>query len=545
MKRNLMISLAVGSVTLAAACGDDSGPGIAPRGELTIVGSDPIQLPQGTIGVDYSATVTATGGTQRLLNWTLLNEDQFPTGLYITTQLNPLRINGRPRVSGDFSFEIQVTDSAGNAATKSFELSVVEGPPPLAITTESDPPDAELDVEYAPYTFEADGGSGAGYVFFTDPDSIPPGMSLDEDGELSGTPTRDGVFPFVVQVRDSVGDVASRSFVINVVDITPPFEWDPPQPTCPDGKADEPYRCEICMEGGVMPYELAVGSGGSLPPGLELVQPGEMERCGSVEGVPTQPGPFAFQLVATDSGTSVLRRSFFVAINEADAPLRVTGRIIYPEIPNDAGEPTEAFDFVGYEVGKRIVAEIVAIGGSESGYSWEKVSGDFPPGCTFTSSTPNAILTCTPTRAGCFPFELVVEDSDGERSVPRNFTLCIRPEVFPVEIVSATGLPGVTILPTATTSTTVTPPEYLVEIEGTGGVPDPSLGYGWVVVSNNGPNSGLPPGLRIVRNGAPSTFIEGTVTATDAVGTWDFNIQMYDAENRTTSAPFRLEVVLD
>jgi hypothetical protein len=537
MKRILMISLAVGSVTLAAACGDENDEPLIQRGELGIAGEgDPVQLPQGTVGVDYSATVTATGGTQRLINWTLLDEDQFPTGLYITTGLNPLNISGRPRVAGDFNFRLQVTDSAGAVATKSFSMSVVEGPPELAITNENtELPVAALNEPYAPFQFEAEGGSGSGYIFSADPDQLPPGMLLDPDGELSGTPTRVGTYPFEVRLRDSVGNTAEQFFNIEVESFIPPFEF--PDTTCPDGKADDPYECELRMEGGVMPYELEIGAGGGAPPGLELIQPGPMERIGYLRGVPTQPGNYAFQIRASDSERGVDRQSFFVFIDEADAPLRVTGRILFPDIPNDAGEPTEAFEFSGYEVSKQITAEIVAIGGSEEGYSWETVSGDFPPGCSFTSSTPNAILECTPTRAGCFPFELVVVDSDGERSVPREFTLCVRPEVQPVEITSATGLPGVTVLPQALTSTTADPaPEYQVEITASGGLPAPDLGYGWTVL----PRDGLPPGLRIFTNGAPSTFIQGTATAT---GTYDFNISVYDLENRTTTAPFRIEVV--
>jgi hypothetical protein len=543
MKRILMFSLAVGGVTLNAACGDDSGPDVEPREELMIVGDEPIQLPQGTIGVDYAATVEATGGTQRLINWTVVDVDQFPIGLYITTQLNPLNINGRPRVAGEFSFRLQVTDSGGEAAVKTFNMSVVEGPPELQITTESDPPDAPLGEEYLPYTFSATGGSGTGYVFSADPDSLPTGMNLSPDGELSGTPTRDGTFPFVVQVRDSVGDTATRNYTLNViVDIpifrlitgTPPVDVNG---TCRDGKADEPYECELVMTGGVPPYEIDLGAGGGLPPGLEILQPGPSERSGFIRGVPTQPGNYAFQIRASDSARGVDRNSFFVEVAEADAPLRITGRIIYPEILDDNGEPTEAFDFIGYEVNKRLLAEIVAIGGSEEGYQWERADGIFPDGCTFTSSTPNAQLLCTPTRPGNFIFELVVTDSDGERSVPRQFTLSVRPAVLPVAITSATGLPGVTVLPPAITSTTGGPvPQYQQAIVGEGGIPSSELGYGWSVV----PAEGLPPGLTIFPNGAPSTFIRGTPTST---GTYDFNIAIYDVENRTTSAPFRIEVV--
>lgn len=528
MKRILMFSLAVGSVTLAAACGDDDTVSVGPRAELTIVGDDPVQLPEATFEEDYLATVTATGGTQRLITWTLLDEDQLPTGLYITTQANPLSISGRPRVTGDFNFRLQVTDSAGTATVKSFNLTVVEGPPELEIITDSNPPAAALDQPYGEFAFEAEGGSGTGYVFSADPNLLPPGMIISSDGVLSGTPTRVGNYQFVLQVRDSLGDRAQANFALEVVSVGEPFEL--LTENCPDGKADEPYECEFQMQGGVMPYDLQVGAGGGLPPGLELVQPGPMDFTGFLRGVPTQPGNYAFQIRADDSDRATERQSFFVFIDEADAPLRVTGRILYPDEPDENGDPTERFSFEGFEVSKVTNTEIVAIGGSESGYAWEKVSGDFPPGCSFTSSTPNALLTCNPTRPGCFVFELRVVDSDGEASVPREFTLCVRPEVLPLTIPSATGLPNVTMLPDA-----VLDESYTVSIEAAGGLP-PAQGYGWTVT----PRDGLPPGLTIFRNGDPATAIQGTATAT---GTYDFNITVYDVEQRNTTAPFRIEVV--
>jgi len=528
MKRTLLFSLAVGSVTLSAACGDDDGPGVVAREPLAIVGEDPVQLMDGTVGVDYMATVTATGGTSRLINWTLL--DELPTGLYITSQLNPLIINGRPRVAGDYSFRLQVTDSGEEAAVKSFNISIAPEDPELAITTENDPPQAQLNEPYGAFQFEASGGSGSGYVFSADPNELPPGMLLESDGTLTGTPGREGTFPFQVRVRDSVGATAEARFELVVSFFVPEFVF--LTEDCPDGKADEPYECEFELEGGIQPYDLAVGAGGGVPPGLELIPPEPDSFSGLLRGVPLEPGNYAFQIRASDSNRAVERQSFFVFIDEADPPLRITGRVLYPDEPDEDGEPTERFELTGFEVNRETNVELVAIGGSEEGYQWSRLSGEFPPGCTFTSSTPNAQLSCIPTRVGCFDFELRVTDDEGtgESSVPRTFTLCVRPEVFPLSIPSATGLPGVTVLPEAELEE-----NYQAEITADGGLPATGLGYGWSVV----PADGLPPGMSIFRNGNPSTFLRGTATAT---GTYDFNLSVYDAENRTTTAPFRLVV---
>ncbi len=552
MKRILMFGLAVGSVTLATACGDDGDGGVQVSFDpLTVegAGDGPIALEQGTVGSDYSAEIMASGGSSRGLRWSLQNEDQFPPGLYISTQLNPLRINGRPRTAGDFNFRIRVTDSTEAIVDVDVTMTIVDGPPPLGITTES-LPSGSVDAEYGDFQFEAEGGTEENYVFSVDVNTLPPGMFLDATGILSGTPTRGGAFPIVVAVADSAGDRATRSYTLEISE-GPECEIEILTRSCPDAKEGEVYECTIDLSGDAFPITIELGAGSELPAGLELVQPeptgmecaadgsSVVTATGFIRGVPLDSGQVAFQILARDVDRGLDRQSFFMFVDEPDPPLRVTGRLIYPDVPDSEGDPTEAFVLFGFEVNKRTRVEVVAIGGNPP-YSWQVQTGpeSLPPGCAFTSTTPNSLLDCTPMESGSWCFTLRVEDADGE-SNSREFCVDVRDEVFPVSIPTAVDAPQITTLPTATISTSTVGPsgglDYQATIEAEGGVPDDRIGYGWRVT----PVDGLPPGLTIFATGEP-TFITGVPTAT---GTYEFDITVFDSEQRQSQAPFRIEVV--
>jgi Putative Ig domain len=76
-------------------------------------------------------------------------------------------------------------------------------------------PDAAVDVDYA---FHLDSDCG-GDVWFIDGGTLPPGIGLQEDGDLRGTPTVGGQFVFTVGVFDfSSNERASKGFSIRVAE---------------------------------------------------------------------------------------------------------------------------------------------------------------------------------------------------------------------------------------------------------------------------------------------------------------------------------------
>jgi hypothetical protein len=90
-------------------------------------------LPNGFVGVAYSQTVAATGGTTPY-TWTI-SVGSLPSGLSLNSSTGT--ISGSPTAAGTSSFTIQVTDSASpthNTVTQALSITV---PAPPAVTTNS------------------------------------------------------------------------------------------------------------------------------------------------------------------------------------------------------------------------------------------------------------------------------------------------------------------------------------------------------------------------------------------------------------------------
>ena len=86
--------------------------------------------------------------------------------------------------------------------------------PPLHVLTPT-PPNGRLTVNYGGQ-LEVAGGSGAPYGWTVEGGTLPPGLALSPDGELTGTPTEDGRFTFLARVQDSEGTGISEEVVLRV-----------------------------------------------------------------------------------------------------------------------------------------------------------------------------------------------------------------------------------------------------------------------------------------------------------------------------------------
>ena len=84
---------------------------------LTITTED---LPEGAIGSEYSATLTATGGTSPY-TWSKISGN-LPNGLSLNSSTGI--ISGTPTTQGTFNFTIQVKDNENNTATKSLSITI-------------------------------------------------------------------------------------------------------------------------------------------------------------------------------------------------------------------------------------------------------------------------------------------------------------------------------------------------------------------------------------------------------------------------------------
>ena len=103
-------------------------------------------LPGGTVGISYSASLSASGGVPPY-TWAVL-AGQLPDGLSLTSYTGI--ISGTPTRAGAFSFTIEVHDSVGASTLASFTIGIGSTPPPGTILWSADHETGSLSQWYYP-----------------------------------------------------------------------------------------------------------------------------------------------------------------------------------------------------------------------------------------------------------------------------------------------------------------------------------------------------------------------------------------------------------
>src|SRR5271165_4442072 len=197
----------------------ETSPGIPAVGSssfgITIMSVTTPSLPTGNVNVPYTnpdgspVLLTVAGGMQPY-TWTAIN---LPPGLHLdpsctSTKLLTCAIEGTPTMNGVYANPAKVTDGEKlNPAVATANLSIIIGP--LTITTASLPAGI-VNIAYSttlgasggvpPYTWCVLGSNG-----MCDPSQalLPPGLTMNSSGVISGTPTTQNTYGFTVQVTDS------------------------------------------------------------------------------------------------------------------------------------------------------------------------------------------------------------------------------------------------------------------------------------------------------------------------------------------------------
>jgi len=204
----ITVTLVVGPITSRNA-----GSVKSVEASLRVIGGIPPKITspplpaQGLLGLAYSHQVTVTGTAP-----VVVTADGLPPGLLYDDSTR--RVSGKPTLSGIYTVTLRATNGI---APPDAQVSTVEiRNPPLQIVTPPPLSPKPLDVG-APVAFVIEAAGGlAPYQFEIVEGGLPPGLAMSTSGQITGTPTTSGTFPFTVRVRDVLFNLDSRAYELVV-----------------------------------------------------------------------------------------------------------------------------------------------------------------------------------------------------------------------------------------------------------------------------------------------------------------------------------------
>lgn len=280
-------------LVVAFACdsnGNSLVPGASrPRVVVNVTPADPI--PGLPIVIDASGS-SDDGGIVRFD--ITLRTGSGQTVTFITGRQNRLEVT---LGAGTYSATVMAVDAQGEASSRTINFVVSDcGPSPVVTTTTL--PDA-LEGSFYSTEILATGGVDPLKVSLATGYTLPPGLSLQENGTLSGTPALGTAGSYFLQVviEDSC-DVAPRKANISLPLVIaanpggcPPLTID--SDTAPDGKVGTTYSFSLSASGGLPPVTWDIASG-ALPPGILLLSD-------TLTGIPSAASVYVVGIRAQDS----------------------------------------------------------------------------------------------------------------------------------------------------------------------------------------------------------------------------------------------------
>jgi hypothetical protein len=377
-----LVTLLVGIVAMpgSAASFDDSNPCPA-SGPLLV-------CPSGQVGQPFSLQLRALAGCDQY-RWEIVNGG-LPPGLSMSSSG---LVRGTPTAAAKTEPWMTVHDltapeggypwcGGDNKSERQFVFQVVAG---LSIQTQTVPggtvgqPYSQTLTALSVTNTNPVQGSPAAATWSVQSGTLPAGVTLSGSGVLSGTPTTEGSYTFVVRAVGGGGasDTETETLVVRrPIVIVSPFA----QPPAPKAEVGVPFTAQHTASGGQGTFTWSIAPG-ALPAGLALA------ADGTISGTPTLAGRFVFTLTVTDRESRTAR---------VNATLVVAPKLAI-----------KTLKLLPAKVGRAYRGKVAKIGGVAPTV-WT-VRGKLPKGLKFAPKL--GLFLGTPSQAG--KFRVTVQAVDG------------------------------------------------------------------------------------------------------------------------------------
>ncbi|MBB5033349.1 putative Ig domain-containing protein [Prosthecobacter vanneervenii] len=412
-------------------------------------------LPQGTMGVAYSTTLTAGGGLAPYGSWSITS-GTLPSGLSLATGTGVISGTPTATASPATTLTVRVVDANGCPGTQNVTLQIC----PVVTLTPATLSAATVGTAYS-QTITASGGT-APYSYTVSSGTLPTWATLTSAGALSGTPNSTTSATFTVRATDANGCAGTLSYTL--APICPTITIG--QSTLPQGIVGTAYSTTLTATGGTSPYSSWTITSGTLPAGLTLAA-----STGIISGTPTASASPSTTLTVRVNDTYGCQGSKSITLQICPV-LTIS--------PTTLSTPTVGTSY----------SQTLTTSGGASPYTYTVTSGALPTWATLSSS---GVLSGTPNSTTSATFTVKATDAN-------NCSSTLSYTVIPV---CPTITIGQSSLPQGTVGTA-----YSTTLSATGGTAPYSS---WTITSGN-----LPAGLTL---NASTGVISGTPTASASPST--------------------------
>ncbi|HWD18956.1 MAG TPA: carboxypeptidase-like regulatory domain-containing protein, partial [Verrucomicrobiae bacterium] len=232
----------------------------------------------------YSTGLDETNGSYPTL-WSLVS-GSLPDGL----ALNQFGfISGTPTNLGVFTFTVKAQDPRGSNDVKALSIRIRPAPvgPPQILTSYLN--DAAVGCPYHGLLVGTNGSMPYVWSLTSGAETMPPGLTLNSDGSITGTPNADGYYSFDVLLTDADMNTVAATIQFQVNTALQLYAS-----TLTPGEVGANYYGSLYASGGAQPQTWSIVAG-ALPGGL-VFDP----NSGNIMGIPTNTGVSYFTLRVTD-----------------------------------------------------------------------------------------------------------------------------------------------------------------------------------------------------------------------------------------------------